>query len=283
MWKNKFMRKKISNHKYLLSLYSRVDEFLSDEDVALHDLPNIIVFFCTVAEKILKIKLYNQNPMLVFDGSRIKDDNSISIIALKKEKDIETLRIENIINRFSIVFRGIFTSDELQALRDLYYIRNCFVHGYKTDDKIDFDTEDILKKMGTVWEKITKQAIILFGKDIIKENKPKKKYSEEELEKVLTEEVKKKIQWIKHTFEYFPYEGKNLTSSLSFSDNERCPRCGYYNFSKDRRANEIESFVFIDEPRSYINNDFADLYKCKKCNLELTQKEYEIAKKIKGV
>lgn len=276
------MRKKISNHKYLLSLYSRVDEFLSDEDVAQHDLPNIIVFFCTVTEKILKIKLYNKNPILVFDGSRVKDDNSISIIALKKEKDIETLRIENIINRFSMVFRNIFTSDELQALRDLYHIRNCFVHGYKTDDKIDFDTEDILKKMGTVWEKITKQAIILFGKDIIKENKPKKKYSEEELEKVLTEEVKKKIQGTKYSFGQYPYEYQDLIS-YSTLIGETCPRCGSNSFSKERGEDGLEPFMFTGISRLYSGDGIVDLYKCKKCHLELTQKEYEIAKKIKGV
>ncbi|KKR60954.1 MAG: hypothetical protein UU01_C0031G0014, partial [Parcubacteria group bacterium GW2011_GWA2_40_37] len=70
-----------------------------------------------------------------------------------------------------------------------------------------------------------------------------------------------------------PYQ---IPSSVFSIGNESCPRCGAYSFSLD----EINSGV-ISLSSIYNAGTFSDLYKCKSCNLELTKKEYEIAKKLK--
>lgn len=287
------MKKKKPNHKYLLSLYSRVDDFLSSGDITKEDLPDLIVSFCIVFEKVLKIKLHNKNPFLIFDGSWIKDDNSISIIALKKEESIETSKIKNILNRFEIVFKGVFTQDELQALKDIYEVRNYFVHGYKADDQIDIDVEDMVKKMGTIWEKISKIAISLFGKENIKTGKPKKKYTEKELENVLEEEVRKMIKPLRTETRFGVLQTiqevytQPVGTAFSSYFRERCPRCGSYAFSLDDSRNPWQSSYADLGIHAATGTAIVDggslLYKCKDCHLELTEKQYEIAKRIKDI
>jgi DNA-directed RNA polymerase subunit RPC12/RpoP len=283
------MAKKKINHKYLILLYSRVDEFLANEQIPPDDMPDVIVSFCTAVEKILKIKLHNKNPLLVFDPAKFKEDDSLSIIALKKEKDIETAKVGNIISRFEIVFKKAFTPDEFQALRDIYEVRNCFVHGYKTDDKIVFDAEDLVKKMGTVWEKIAKIAISLFGKENIKNGRPKKKYTEKELEKVLEDEVRKMIQPGNDPWGRFPITTAANLAPLQLYNHEyasytgdRCPRCGSYTFSLDSSRSGFgwPSSVTSGLHSKLFSAEDSRLYKCSNCNLEMTDKQYEIARRI---
>lgn len=282
------MTKKI-NHGYLLLLYSRVNEFLSNGKLLKEDLPDVIVSFCTVAEKILKIKLHDKNPVLVFDRTELNDNNKLSTVILKKENDIKTSDIVNIIERFEIVFKGIFTSDELQVLRDIYRVRCCFVHGYKSDNKINFNAEDIVKKMGTLWEKISKMAILLFGRKTISDYKPKKKYSEQELENVLISEVKEKIKQKKSSlgaygsfgaYKYGTFNSTLLNSSPSIflSSPDVCPRCKERGFSfEEREPFSVLDAYGLDHGRLVR----LGLYKCYNCGLELTPREYEIAKEIK--
>lgn len=286
------MAKKKLNHRYLLSLYSRVDEFLGNENTEKEELPDSVVSFCIVVEKVLKIKLHNKNPLLAFDVSCIKDDDKLSIIALGKEEDINTAKIENIIYRFSIVFKKIFTPGEFQALKDIYKIRNCFVHGHKSEDKIVFDPEDMVKKMGMIWEKVSKIAISLFGKESIKDRKPKKKYTENELEKVLENEVRKIIQPSQNAIGLFgkiPTIANQVSvfpSVYAYGEN-KCPRCGSNTLSLSDNKNEYQPFYW--PPNSgysgyggLLTEEKNIIYKCKNCNLELTEKQYEIAKKIIG-
>ncbi|MBI4085906.1 MAG: hypothetical protein HY433_01525 [Candidatus Liptonbacteria bacterium] len=280
------MQKRKLNHRYLLSLYSRVDEFLSAENPILEDLPDSIVSFCVTTEKLLKVKLHSENPFLIFDVARLKDDDSLSAVALKKEMDIETVKIENIINRFAIVFKEAFTPDEIQALRDIYIVRNHFVHGYKSDDKIVFEVEDVIKKMGTIWEKISKMAISLLGKENIKNGKPKKKYTEKELEQVLEEEVRKMIGPTQNQSWKNPYLVTPLIQRASiFEVTNKCPRCGSDSFSLDGNKNAWGTpyASSIDYSSVFLSDGDSNLYKCGKCHLELTEKQYEIAKRISGV
>ncbi|MES2087587.1 MAG: hypothetical protein V4467_01190 [Patescibacteria group bacterium] len=279
------MTKKKSSHKYLLFLYSRVEEFLSSENSAEKEIPDNIVSFCIAVEKILKIKLHNKNPLLVFDTKYIQDSNSLSIIALKKEKDIETARIKEILGRFKIIFKNIFTEDEFQAISDIYELRNYFVHGYKSEDQIIFDSEDVLKKMGTIWEKVSPIATALFGKENIKNSKPKKKYTEAELEKVLEEEVEKMIKRSDNRFVVSMYDDVIQTNSF-FHSGEQCPRCGTYGFSLGGNPNDPWALSVYDSVTGAHGmagfEGGVNLYKCKKCNLELTEKQYEIAKRIRA-
>ncbi len=118
--------------------------------------------------------------------------------------------------------------------------------------------------------------VYIFGKSLIKANKPKNKYSEEELENVLIEEVKKKIENNKIGYDgvFHPINTEDYSIS-PFIGGEKCPRCGTYEFSTESLLN---SDTFSGLATRY---RLSDLYKCKKCHLELTMKEYEIAKKIK--
>ncbi|MDP2856264.1 MAG: hypothetical protein Q8N90_04115 [bacterium] len=280
------MKQNKSNHKYLLSLYSRVDDFLSNggnENLVREDLPDPIVSFCVVVEKIMKMKLYRKNPLLVFDTSCIRDDDALSVITLKKEDNIETAKIKNIIGRFEVVFKRVFTPDELQALRDIYEIRNKFVHGYKSDDKIIFDAEDMVKKMGTIWEKISIIAIFLFGKETIKSGRPRKKYTEKELEQVLEDEVRKMIQPpSNNAFAFATLSSLASIASPStlsiLANKKKCPRCGSYSLSLDNRP--ISAYNLTDQ--GFVLDAGSNLYKCDNCHLELTEKQYEITKKIIG-
>ena len=49
------------NYQYLLNLYSLVDDYLARSSYKEEDLPEVVVAFCTVTEKIFKIKLYKKN------------------------------------------------------------------------------------------------------------------------------------------------------------------------------------------------------------------------------
>jgi len=264
--------KNSSEYKYLLLLYSRVDDFLSKTNPPEDELPESIVSFGVAVEKILKIKLYHRNPLLVFETSCIKENDALSIIALRKERNIETAKIKDILARFEIIFKTVFTTDELQALIDIYNVRNEFIHGYKPDNKIDLESEDIIRKMGTIWEKISPIAISLFGKENIKNGRPKRKYTEKELEQVLENEVRQMIQPLREPFAAMSLNAIDTTSySMMHFTGDRCPRCGTNAFSMDN---------LFDIHSSWMNVHSRQIYKCKYCNLELTEKQYGIAKKL---
>jgi hypothetical protein len=266
------------NYEYLLRLYSLVDVYLAKNQDE-NEFPEIVVAFCTVTEKILKIRLSEENPFLVFDSSKLKEADAMVAIIKEKELNIETIRIGELLRRYALMFENEFSDDELQVLVDIYNVRNHFSHNHKSDEKILLDEENLVKKMGTVWEKISKQAKSLFSKTAIKTSKPKKRYSEEELEKVLTEEVRTKIKSADNLYGGFVLSGTRYSTVAGFSLNEEeCPRCGRYTFSVGNENPFVVSHI-----RSVFNSDGnPDLYKCKNCDLELTKKEYEIAKKIKG-
>ena len=268
---------KKQNYQYILRLYSFVDEYLADIPTNQENLPDVIVSFCTVTEKLFKIKLHKENPVLVYENTKIKEDDALIAVVKGKKLSIETIRIRETIGRYKLMFDGEFSDDELQVLTDIYNLRNHFIHDYMSDEDILSDSENIIKKMGTVWEKISAQAVSVFSKALIKANKPRKKYSEEELEKVLIEEVKKKIE--SNESEYsFPRFTTDEIHSSSFNSNEKCPRCGSYEFSTDGILN---SNIFSPTVVFPSIRNVSDLYKCKICHLELTIKEYEIAKKLK--
>ena len=271
------MPKQPNTYAYLLNLYSRVDESLSSDTIEPEAMPELLVSFCIAVERILKIKLHKKNHALIFDTSKLKDDSSLGAVVLGIEKDIETVRIEQLLQRFKIVHSRTFSEEELQAILDLYEIRNCFIHGYKGENTIFFDLEDAVKKMGTVWEKMIPIAISLFGKNAIKHKQPKKKYTEEELEQVLVEQVKEKIKsnssasnWI----ENYIVSREDLAASTYSFGGDKCPRCGTYTFSQNKTG--LSDLFYYKRIHNYISN----LYTCSTCHLELTPKEYDVAKKL---
>ena len=282
------------NYEYLLRLYSLVDEFLAKTSDKQDNLPEAIVAFCIVTEKLFKIRLHKENPILVYETIKVKDGDALAAVVKGIELNIETIQIRETLIRHTLIFQNEFSDDEVQVMTDIYNIRNHLIHGYKADNEIIADKENIVKKMGTVWEKISIQAQQLFSKSAIKANKPKKKYSEEELEKILTEEVKTKIKSSGGygslpirigsmfdssdlTQDFVKYSNRNI--SIFGFGGERCPRCDSLGFSLDEKNSDIfSSSISI---YSY-NKNLSDLYECKNCGLELTKKEFEIAKKIKG-
>ena len=279
---------KKTDHKYLLSIYNRVDELLSRENLKKEDLPDLIVYFCTVIEKILKIKLYNKNPFLVFELSSIGTENLISRLATKKDVELNTLRVGNVLDRFAMIFKKTLNPSEIETIKEIYKLRNFYIHGYKEDNKIvGLDVEKVVNQMGTIWERINKITVSLFGKENIKNSRPKKTYTEKEFEKAFEDEVGKMITpkrefGLVTAYTTIPLVDRyNLVQRvgnlidpitqqpISFNYfGERCPRCNSSNFSLT--GNELYSYVQVPK-----------LYKCEDCHLELTEKQYEIAKKIK--
>ena len=281
------------NHKYLISLHSRVDEFLSNNGDAVV-LPDAVVSFCIIVERIIKNKLYDKNPVLVFDNSKLKDIDCLISIVDKKDKNIETVKMFDALDRFNKVYEGTFSEDEIQVIKDIYFVRNNFVHGYKIDNDSLIE-EDIIKKLGTVWEKVSNQSKDVLGESDLKISQPKKKYSEEELEKVLVEEVKKKIMPEDNFVHVIhPYDGNAVWQDFtSNTDNpfvvsphtfvyqgEQCPRCKTFSLVWDGVDSDLlfgpVYFNMYNNPEKSPSN----LYKCKKCNLELTKREYELVKSL---
>lgn len=275
---------KKKNYKYLLDLYSRVDSFLSKSDYNLEELPEVVVSFCVVVEKILKIKLHRKHPILVFDCSRIKTDDALVMAALKKENDMETAKIGSIAHRYSLVFKEDFSEDQMQALLSIYDIRNHLVHGHKSDEFLFNDQENIVKKIGIIWPCVTKQILKLFGKNIVKISDPKNKYTKEELVNVLREEVIKKIDSKEFNTNNNLSLNVGLLNYVPFSGlmSNTCPRCGGFgfvtgNFEESPFAVSSSSFL-VSRPYASVNR--SNLYRCRNCNLELTEKEYEIAQDL---
>jgi hypothetical protein len=285
-------------YSYLLHLYSKVDDFLTINGKKEGVLLDVIVSFCVVVERIFKIKLHEENPVLLFDVSKMKDNGALSAILKGKEKDVNTIKIGETLERFNLMFPSALTEGESQALSEIYSIRNCLIHGYKSDISVLFSEDDIIKKMGTIWEKVSSQAQLLFGGESIKTSKPKEKYTEEELENVLIEEVRKKIKSIKK-WDKFYFNSNNgvlrpigdhngliyprYNSSGSFLLSDSCPRCHSLSFSLDVENSNIvpiRDTVSISLKSIYDGVMFSDLYKCKDCGLELTRREYDIAKKL---
>lgn len=271
------MANNTQNYQYLLHLYTVVNAYL-DQPAKQENLPDIIVSFCIVVEKLFKIKLHKESPVLVCDSGALKKDEVIINLIKGIDQNTNTIRIRETIGRYNLMFQGEFTDTEMQSLLGIYDVRNHFVHDYRADDDTLSNKDDLLNIMGTVWERISAIAISIFGQELIKSSIPKKKYSEEELENVLIEEVKKKIAYLKKT------NGLPLAYSILNEDfpalfsGEKCPRCGSYGFSVDNTENSSTfTYRYTDGLHS-----MADLYKCKECHLELTRKEFEIAKKEKS-
>lgn len=282
------MKKKIIKHKYLLHLYGRVNEYLGSEEKDRSDyvFPDVVVSFCIVVEKIFKLKLHKKNPFLIFEQTDIKTNDLLSIIALGKEKDFETSKIQNIAHRFKIVFKKIFTDEEMEVLLDIFKVRNSFIHSYKSDELIEYNEEDIIKKMGTLWGKISSIAKTVLGKESIKNTEPKKKYSEHELRSVLIEEVREKIKTYEKINPYM-YMGFEEVPAYPIgwetADNQ-CPRCHLHTFSLKPLSSfsDLYAYGLTDSTFTFqnITHNPARLYTCKKCGLELTVREYEIARDI---
>ena len=148
-----------NKHFYLLKLYGDINQEIESGDFDLERLPSIVVNFCIVIEKILKIKLYNKSPFFVYDHSRFKDDDQISMVALGEKLNIETIRIESVLKRFSIVFSDTFSTEEIQALNDLYRLRNHFIHSHMDDTYIEYEEDDVIKKMGPEYIRARKGVI----------------------------------------------------------------------------------------------------------------------------
>ena len=279
-------RKVKKKHDFVIGLFSQVDAYLSEDTPDPKQLPTSLVNFCVVAEKVLKMHLYKKNKTLPYDVSKLKDANLLVAVATGKESnDVGTIQYEEVIQRFGAIYKRTFTEEEFEILKDLYKLRNCFMHTHKADDEIDFDSEDIIKKMGTLWPTISKLAIKVLDKAKIKSSRPKKTYSEEELRAVLVEEVRKKInQPIKNG----PVTYSDLVNQSTIAaTGPSCPRCGSEKFGRKTEPSSPLSpwdngtVVWTDAARDAfvsIRQLAPDIYKCKKCNLELTEKEYELYK-----
>lgn len=279
------MTKRVVKHDFIIGLFTQVDSYLSGDSPDVKLLPSSLINFCIVTEKVLKMHLYKKNKTLAYDISKFKDTDQLVAVALGKAKDcLVTIQYEEVIQRFKMIHKRIFSDEEVEILRDLYRLRNCFVHSHKSDSDIDFVSEDIVKRMGTLWPKISKLAIKVLGKVNIKSTSPKKTYSEEELRAVLIEEVRKKIN----------QPTQSSTEAVTFGDllNRQpvftatglmCPRCGSEKFGQEtdsfvawNRDNIMWSSEGSQKTFMSLRSPISDIYKCQKCNLELTEKEYEL-------
>lgn len=269
------------NHQYLINLYSSVDEALFGTAISEEKIWELIINFCTIIEKVIKIQLHELNPVLIYEYTEIKDPNSLIKIVNKQELDsFKTIKMWDALQRYQSLF-NIFTEVEVPAILSIYEHRKNLIHGINSEENIILEKENIIKKMGTIWGKIAKQMESVFWKELIKSKKPKKIYSEAELEKILKKEVEKKIQ--KRWYDSDIFLTTNLTEpyNFDFNNKEKCPRCGNYTFYLDNWSNYINTFRDFTKIGNLSPYWISNLYKCSTCKLELTEKEYEISKKLR--
>lgn len=288
------MARKTKEYKYLLHLYSRVNKYLSDNKPKTEELEEVIVSFCTVVERVLKMKLHSKNPILIFDVSKLKDDDAISALAMKTDTSVETIKIQSTLNRFKILFKKTFSDEELISIKDIYNVRNNLVHSYLSEERVTLDKDDFIKKMSFIWPKISKLTKSLLGKERILSSTPKKSYTEAEFKKAIIDELMKKIgQPVKSNYSELLYTSDNIANGYSShnSYDKKCPRCQLFEFGVSNKKfgasgygiggniSVIEAVLFNSV--TSLGGDLGryshpQIYRCKKCNLELTQSEYEL-------
>lgn len=281
--------KKEQEYKYLLRTYSMVSENLKSDSIKSDELPDIIIGFCIVIERVLKIGLYRKNPVLIYDNGWLKDENNLVCIVKRKKNQIETIKKDKLISRYNLVFEGRFTKDEVEIIDEIYLLRNQFIHSHEKDKNILINEEEIVKRIGTVWEKISIEAVKILGGGF-KKVQPNKKYTEEELKEIIEKKFKEECEEVRKIVE--SDKNKNIfptiraTSDLAvypvtsesffshpLSGSEKCPRCGFVGFKKD-----VNRFYGV---YGFGDEDDSGIYICNNCHLELTEKQYNIAKRMR--
>ena len=99
------------NYEYLLRLYSLVDEFLAKTSDKQDNLPEAIVAFCIVTEKLFKIRLHKENPILVYETIKVKDGDALAAVVKGIELNIETIQIRETLIRHTLIFQNEFSDD----------------------------------------------------------------------------------------------------------------------------------------------------------------------------
>lgn len=297
---------------YLQNIFKKISQLLEKnlEDISEAEIAEASHDFCILIERILKMKLYQKNPLLVFDASRI-DNNNLLPIARGEDLSFNTIKFEETLKRFNYIFLNFSFGDYFTpVLTSLYEEnRNPLTHSYKSDkDIVNLkNKEKIVKDIGSLFPWFSDIA-----KDFIDISEAPadisigKKYTEEELEEIFKEELKKKLIYYKNN-DYFTNslntsntnflkvsELKPITfmeplkpglidipqiepsfSSRDISIHNECPRCRLYKLKSPGKDNLYNYLVY---PAQSQNNSY--LYKCSNCNLELTEKEYQMSKKI---
>ncbi|MEI6352906.1 MAG: hypothetical protein WCO35_03150 [Candidatus Nomurabacteria bacterium] len=279
------MRKlNIKDYAYISKLYSEIKNTLkSKNNINLVEKLSLVVNFCVLLEKLIKLRLSVENKLLVYYGKSFNDD---FIFGILKDKipptsfEAKTKTFNEANNLFNKLF-DVFSENEILLLDNIYNIRNAIVHSYFQDNKILDSEENIIKDISTILDKVNSLLEEMFGKEAIASIKigGEEKYSKEELEEVLREQVRKKILYgrNKRTNYFFDKLSMIKTEEYSFPNNGlSCPACGNYSLE----GKDIEN-NFYPIAVSVFNYKDKDIYICSKCGLQLTKREYEIAKEIK--
>lgn len=293
------MSKRHLKHKYLLQKAKFVNSSLAKSSIGDEDFFDVIVSFCTVVEKLLKIKLYSKNPVLAYlsdNGKQFNDPDSVIAISLKRDVDINSAKMVDTLKIYKKVFPKSIRDEEIELIISIYKLRNHLMHSQKEDKHFIFEESDVIKKMTIVWEnRIQKIAVAFFGKNNIKQTKNSKKYSEQELQEILKEEVRKLISNHRQN-------GSLLISNYVHSVTDRVDPGALTSVVKDVSADVLNGYAIsktlfrgefcprcknssfkheMNQPLTIFELNYTpELWKCSICGLELTEKQYEIAKKL---
>lgn len=279
-------KKKIEEYEFLLRKYHEVSDYIGNKKPDFLILPDVIVSFCIFIERLLKIKLYKENPLLPYRSNYLTNfDNLVGIIK-KKESGLKTLEFGDTINLYRKIFPNSFNDAEEGIFLEIYKIRNEFVHSHRADIDRVLSYDDIFTKIATVWGGISKIAKTIFGERAVKSVKPSKVYTDEDLRRIQEEEVKKiigsKIFGNRDfTTSFVPHVDMHDVYSIdmAYIKNEQCPRCGRHAFLP-RKDNKPPSYLDVQIEWNEYLPITPDVYKCNHCGLEFTRNQYEIAKRI---
>jgi len=244
------------------------------------------VDFVFVLEHILKKLLFKKNKLLIYSFNL--DIDKVNAVLKDKPHTFFTIQISESLPRFVKIFPRSKLCKHEASIGIIISNRNQLEHGI--DLKNMQTKEQLAAVLSNVFPAFLIEAKKVLGALPSAKTKPEKSYSEKDIQNIYDDIVLSKINnYNENPFPTFALHNNtvdlnaandvfaskfNINSGLYNLLSEQCPRCFGYYFSKKQK-----DYGFI---LNISHQNDADLYVCSKCNLELTQLEYDAAQRLKN-
>jgi hypothetical protein len=265
-----------SKIKLLISKAKKIAEVIGTDDPTEENVFESIIDFILILEHVLKSLIYDKNKLLIYNFNPSDNDQIVAILE-KKDKSIFTIELSVALLRYFKIFPSSKLVTHGESLEILIKNRNQLEHGIEQRNMQSRD--ELIGILTSVFPDFLIIAEEVLGK-LPPTKKPKKEkvYSEKDIQDIYEGIVLSKIGGFQNNLHNF-YSDRlsNISSPGMFSlSGEQCPRCSRFSLSK-----RDDSSPFISR-RSLTYNLDSDIYVCASCNLELTEREYKAALKLKG-
>ncbi|MDB5188239.1 MAG: hypothetical protein JWO50_759 [Candidatus Kaiserbacteria bacterium] len=220
-------------------------------------------------EQVLKIKLVEKNPLLIYDKIPSGNDlvNAVEGKAAENENTV-------LVGKALLLYR-MFNSDseiaktQLKVFEVLFLYRNELYHNVLPFTSVKPIT--LIKLSREAFNALLPELNTILGK-VEKLKSTDDGISKDEVVALFRESVKRKIsigKFVPYRFGAFSMFEPQDDFIYAFGNN-KCPRCGSYTLKEESAVTAWRWQEGIVSP----------YFACSKCHLELTPEEYEEAKKI---